>query len=101
MSANSLENETKQIDKQDKRRMKKEKVRSNRPQTKKRKRKRKVKYRKRRFPIILRVILILVLFAASLIGGLMFGYGILGDGPMKDVLEKDTWQHILNIISEE
>lgn len=66
----------------------------------KRRKIRKLKYRKRKFPIILRVILILGLIGASLILGLMFGYGILGQGEAKEILEKDTWQHIVDIVKK-
>jgi len=63
--------------------------------------KKKIKYRKRMFPIILRVIFILLLFAGSLVLGLMFGYGILGQEEAKEVLDKSVWQHILNIMKAE
>jgi len=66
----------------------------------KRKRKRKLKYRRRKFPIILRVLLILGLIVASLVLGLMFGYGILGQGEAKEILEKETWQHIIDIVKK-
>jgi len=66
----------------------------------KRRKIRRLKYRKRKFPIILRVILILGLIVASLILGLMFGYGILGQEEAKEILEKDTWQHIIDIVKK-
>ncbi|WP_077623418.1 DNA-directed RNA polymerase subunit beta [Sediminibacillus massiliensis] len=58
----------------------------------------KKKLRRRIFPIWLRIIVVLVLCALALILGLMFGYGVLGDGNPTDALEKDTWQHILEIV---
>jgi|GEM_PF-4232987 len=67
---------------------------------KERKRRKKLKYRRRKFPIILRVLLILALFAASLVLGLMFGYGILGQQEAKEILEKDVWQHIIDIVKK-
>lgn len=63
--------------------------------------KKKIKYRKRMFPIILRVIFILLLFAGSIVLGLMFGYGILGQEEAKEVLDKSVWQHILDIMKAE
>jgi cation transport ATPase len=55
----------------------------------------------RKFPLLLRVFVVLVLLALSLMFGLMVGYGVLGDGTPTDVLHKDTWQHILDIINKE
>lgn len=53
----------------------------------------------RLIPIWLRIIIILALFFAAAVAGLMFGYGFLGGGAAKDALKWDTWQHILDIIS--
>jgi len=36
----------------------------------------------------------------SLIGGLMVGYGVIGDGNPKDVLKKETWTHIVDLVVE-
>lgn len=65
------------------------------------KRLKKIKYRRRRFPILLRVLVIVLLFAASLAIGLAIGYSILGDGTIKDVFEKETWQHIIDIVKSD
>lgn len=54
--------------------------------------------RVRLFPIWLRVIVVGILLAASLAGGLMVGYGIIGEGNPSDALEKSTWQHIYDIV---
>jgi len=78
----------------------KEKSQTKEKSREKRRKKRKLKYRKRKFPIILRVIFILGLIGASLILGLMFGYGILGQEEAKEILEKDTWQHIIDIVKK-
>ncbi|MFD1036827.1 DNA-directed RNA polymerase subunit beta [Virgibacillus byunsanensis] len=59
------------------------------------------KPRRRIFPIWLRVIFVLLLAAGALALGLMVGYGILGDGTPRDALEKDTWQHIIDIVTQE
>ncbi|KXH83996.1 DNA-directed RNA polymerase subunit beta [Sporosarcina sp. HYO08] len=51
------------------------------------------------FPIWLRIILVLVLLVGAAIVGAMIGYGIIGDGNPGDVLKKETWVHILDIIN--
>ncbi|RDW22238.1 DNA-directed RNA polymerase subunit beta [Oceanobacillus arenosus] len=58
------------------------------------------KPRLRIFPIWLRIIIVLILAAAALVLGLMIGYGILGDGVPTDVLKKETWQHIIDIVTK-
>ncbi|SDK14638.1 DNA-directed RNA polymerase subunit beta [Sediminibacillus albus] len=55
--------------------------------------------RRRIFPIWLRIVVVLLLSALALILGLMFGYGVLGDGKPTEVLELDTWQHIVDIVT--
>jgi|SRR5690625_184919 len=57
-----------------------------------------VKRRRRVFPIWLRIIVMSLLCAIALIIGAMIGYSILGDGSARDVLEKGTWQHIIDIV---
>lgn len=59
------------------------------------------KPRRRIFPIWLRIIVIILLCGAALIGGLMFGYGILGDGTPTDALKIETWQHIIDIVKKQ
>lgn len=49
-------------------------------------------------PIWLRLILIILLLAIVIIIGLRVGYGYIGDGNPADVLKKETWMHILDII---
>lgn len=78
-----------------------EKKASAKSRAKNRKKNRPKKYRKRKFPIILRLLVVSLLLAASLIGGLMFGYGVIGDGKPKDILDKSTWQHIVDIVEKE
>ncbi|MGM8364800.1 DNA-directed RNA polymerase subunit beta [Virgibacillus sp. W0181] len=58
------------------------------------------KPRRRIFPIGLRIVFVLLLFAASLMIGLMVGYGVLGDGDPADALKKETWQHIIDIVTK-
>ncbi len=52
----------------------------------------------RLFPIWLRILLIMALMAGAAVAGLMIGYGYVGDGEAKDVIEWKTWQHILDIL---
>jgi DNA-directed RNA polymerase subunit beta len=54
--------------------------------------------RVRMLPIWLRVLLVILLLAASLALGAMFGYGVIGDGNPADVFKKETWQHIVDIV---
>lgn len=49
-------------------------------------------------PIWLRILLTVILLAAVIAIGLRFGYGFIGDGNPADVLKKETWTHILDII---
>ena len=49
-------------------------------------------------PIWLRLILIILLIAIVAVIGLQFGYSYIGDGNPEDVLKKDTWTHIVDII---
>ncbi|MRG86170.1 DNA-directed RNA polymerase subunit beta [Salinibacillus xinjiangensis] len=59
------------------------------------------KMRRRIFPIWLRVIVAILLSIGALAGGLMMGYGVIGDGSPTDVLERSTWQHIVDIVLKE
>lgn len=49
-------------------------------------------------PIWLRLILIILLIAIVAVIGLQIGYSYIGDGNPEDVLKKDTWTHIVDII---
>ncbi|MDW0114062.1 DNA-directed RNA polymerase subunit beta [Sporosarcina saromensis] len=53
----------------------------------------------RLLPIWLRIILVILILGVAAITGAMFGYGILGDGQPADVLKKETWMHIFDIMS--
>ncbi len=52
----------------------------------------------RLIPIWLRLIIVIVILFLSLITGAMIGYGVVGDGNMMGVFERDTWFHIYDII---
>lgn len=56
---------------------------------------------RRIFPIWLRLIVVAALCVLALIVGLMIGYGILGDGTPSDVLQKETWKHIIDLIKKD
>lgn len=51
-------------------------------------------------PIWLRLLLVLMLGAAALLGGTMIGYGVIGDGQPTDVMEWSTWQHIIDLVKK-
>ncbi|WP_203248469.1 DNA-directed RNA polymerase subunit beta [Sporosarcina beigongshangi] len=53
----------------------------------------------RLLPIWLRIVLVLLLLAGAAILGAIIGYGYVGDGQPADVLKKETWTHILDIIN--
>ncbi|MFC4410650.1 DNA-directed RNA polymerase subunit beta [Chungangia koreensis] len=52
----------------------------------------------RLFPIWVRILIVLLLLAGAAAGGLVVGYGIVGDGEPANALKWDTWIHLLNII---
>lgn len=56
--------------------------------------------RVRLIPIWLRIILFVLLVAASVICGVMVGYGVIGDGDPTDALKKETWTHIIDLVVE-
>ncbi|WP_342508499.1 DNA-directed RNA polymerase subunit beta [Sporosarcina sp. FSL K6-2383] len=53
----------------------------------------------RLLPIWLRVVLVLLLLLGVAILGATIGYGYIGDGQPADVLKKETWTHILDILN--
>lgn len=63
--------------------------------------KRKKKFRRRKFPITLRIFVVLILFIICLLVGLIVGYGFLGDGEPMDALNIETYQHIFDIMNKE
>ena len=54
---------------------------------------------KRFFFALLKVILFVILFALFAIIGLFIGYTIIGDGNYWEVLNRDTWEHILSFFN--
>ncbi|MHA6250697.1 DNA-directed RNA polymerase subunit beta [Oceanobacillus sp. CAU 1775] len=57
--------------------------------------------RVRIFPLWLRIIVVALITFAALIGGLMIGYGVIGDGAPLDALKVETWQHLIDIVISE
>ena len=66
----------------------------------KKKEKKQKRPRRRVFPIWMRIIVVSIFAAAALIFGLMIGYGVIGDGTPTDALKKDTWQHIIDLVTK-
>ncbi|MEB1809708.1 MAG: DNA-directed RNA polymerase subunit beta [Bacillaceae bacterium] len=66
---------------------------------KRNKKKRRKRERIRLIPIWLRIVIVILLCGLSLVAGLMFGYGVVGNGTPTDILQRETWEHIVNIIS--
>ncbi|MFD1929351.1 DNA-directed RNA polymerase subunit beta [Sporosarcina siberiensis] len=50
-------------------------------------------------PIWLRILLVAVLIVGAIALGVTIGYGYMGDGNPADALKKETWVHILDIMS--
>ncbi|MFS0821392.1 DNA-directed RNA polymerase subunit beta [Bacillus sp. 1P02SD] len=65
------------------------------------KKKREGKLRIRLIPIWIRLLLVVVLFAASVMIGVVVGYGVIGDGNPSDALKKETWQHIVDLVNKD
>ncbi|WEV44799.1 DNA-directed RNA polymerase subunit beta [Streptococcaceae bacterium ESL0687] len=42
------------------------------------------------------ILLVVVLAIVAVAGGLMVGYGVLGDGSAKDILEPSKWTSIID-----
>lgn len=57
--------------------------------------------RRHAFPIWLRILVVIALAILCLIIGVIIGYGVIGDGSPSDALKKQTWQHIIDIVTKE
>jgi hypothetical protein len=55
----------------------------------------------RLIPIWARILLVLLFMAVSTLIGLVVGYGVIGSGNPADVLDKSTWQHIIDLVEKE
>ena len=47
-----------------------------------------------------KIVVFLGLLFISLIAGLIFGYGVLGDGDKFDAIKPSTWTHILDFVRD-
>jgi hypothetical protein len=63
-------------------------------------RERREKIRVRLIPVWVKVLIVVLLTAASLLAGTVVGYGVIGNGNPGDALQKETWTHILDIINK-
>ena len=61
----------------------------------------KQKVRVRLFPIWLRIIVMILVIAVSVLSGAVIGYSVMGDGKASDTFKKETWTHIVKLINEE
>ncbi|HHY75023.1 MAG TPA: DNA-directed RNA polymerase subunit beta [Bacillus bacterium] len=52
----------------------------------------------RLIPIWLRLIIVAVLLVISMTAGLMFGYGVIGDGKAIDALKISTWERLVDLV---
>lgn len=59
-----------------------------------------VKIRIRLFPIWLRLIIIVLAMAISLFAGVAVGYGVIGNGEVKDAFKESTWTHIVDLVKK-
>jgi hypothetical protein len=57
--------------------------------------------RVRLIPIWLRLLLVAFFMVLGLIGGWVFGYGVIGDGNAKDALRWDTFQHLYDLVNKD
>ncbi|MBY0097376.1 DNA-directed RNA polymerase subunit beta [Mesobacillus maritimus] len=60
----------------------------------------KIRVRVRLIPIWLRLLMVIALFALSIVVGAIVGYGVLGNGDPMDVFEKSTWTHVMDLIQK-
>ncbi|MHC0036483.1 DNA-directed RNA polymerase subunit beta [Pseudoneobacillus sp. C159] len=58
------------------------------------------KIRVRLIPVWVKVVIVLVLTALSVLAGLLVGYGVIGNGRPFDALQTETWTHILDMINK-
>ncbi len=54
--------------------------------------------KKRLIPIWLRMLIVVVLLVVSMTAGVMFGYGVIGNGKAMDALKFSTWEHLVDLV---
>ncbi|KAB2336540.1 DNA-directed RNA polymerase subunit beta [Cytobacillus depressus] len=57
--------------------------------------------RVRLIPIWLRIIIVAFLICISGIAGAAFGYGAMGGGNVKEIFNKSTWTHIIDLVDKD
>ncbi len=62
---------------------------------------RRKRIRVRIIPIWLRIIIVAVLIFLSAIAGAAIGYGVMGGGDAKDIFQKSTWTHLIDLVEKE
>ena len=62
---------------------------------------RRKRVRVRIIPIWLRTIIVAVLIFLSVIAGATVGYSFMGGGNAKDIFDKSTWTHIIDLVEKE
>ena len=77
-----------------------EQVKEERKQNTEEKASSKQKVRVRLFPVWLRVIVIILLMALSIMAGAVVGYSVMGSGKASDTFKKETWTHIVDLVNE-
>jgi hypothetical protein len=77
-----------------------EEVKENKKVKQKSEQKKEVKIRIRLFPIWLRLLIIVLILASSLLAGVVVGYGVIGNGEVKDAFEESTWTHIVDLVKK-
>ena len=92
------------MDEQDKKEMQQEteeleQTENTRENRRKRRRNKQKQEKIRLVPIWLRLVIVFILISLSLAAGLVFGYGVIGEGSPADALKPSTWTHILDIIN--
>lgn len=55
----------------------------------------------RLIPIWLRLLIVTFLALISLTLGLLFGYGVIGDGKAIDILKTSTWGHLIDLVEKD
>ena len=52
----------------------------------------------RLIPIWLRLLIVAILLVVSMTAGVMFGYGVIGNGKAIDALKFSTWGHLVDLV---
>ncbi|MGM9924982.1 MAG: DNA-directed RNA polymerase subunit beta [Bacillus sp. (in: firmicutes)] len=59
------------------------------------------KIRIRLIPIWLRIAIVILALALALVIGSMVGYSVIGNGKPSEVFQKDTWNHIIDLVKKD